>query len=40
MSIEGASVNYVTTAGHRLITHFSFQNHNAVYRTEFVCDVK
>ena len=29
-----------TAAGHRLIAHFSFQNHSAVYIAEFVCDVK
>ena len=29
-----------TTAGRRLITHFSFQNHSAVDMAELVCGVK
>ena len=29
-----------TTAGHLLITYFSFQSHSAVYMGEFVCEVK
>ena len=29
-----------TTAGHRLIAHFSFQNHTAVYMAKFVCNVE
>ena len=28
-----------TAVGHHLITHFSFQNHSAVYMAEFMCDV-
>ena len=34
---ECAAVTMFTTGGHRLITHFSFQNHSTVYTADFVC---